>query len=184
MSFLAAPEGARRVKVYELCEERWVDRGTGYCTGRIERARKRREIPQEHGNGFLTVKSEEDNSTILLRSRINKEDEYQKQQETLIVWTGSTGVDMALSFQEAEGCREIWDFLLQVQNHLTPVNGSDEVLSDENETLVLILTPVTLPIPSLENLHQIETVVREASLSVGGRESLAKFVLHEVGDFN
>lgn len=28
--------------------------------------------------------------------------------ETLIVWTESTGTDMALSFQESEGCASIW----------------------------------------------------------------------------
>ena len=28
--------------------------------------------------------------------------------ETLIVWTESNGTDMALSFQEAEGCAAIW----------------------------------------------------------------------------
>jgi hypothetical protein len=28
--------------------------------------------------------------------------------ETLIVWTESNGTDMALSFQEAEGCAVIW----------------------------------------------------------------------------
>lgn len=29
--------------------------------------------------------------------------------ETLIVWTEpSTGIDMALSFQEADGCAQIW----------------------------------------------------------------------------
>ena len=28
--------------------------------------------------------------------------------DTLIVWTESSGVDMALSFQEADGCAAIW----------------------------------------------------------------------------
>lgn len=28
--------------------------------------------------------------------------------DTLIVWTETSGVDMALSFQEAEGCATIW----------------------------------------------------------------------------
>ena len=28
--------------------------------------------------------------------------------ETLIVWTESGGTDMALSFQESEGCASIW----------------------------------------------------------------------------
>ena len=28
--------------------------------------------------------------------------------DTLIVWTETSGIDMALSFQEAEGCAAIW----------------------------------------------------------------------------
>ncbi len=28
--------------------------------------------------------------------------------DTLIVWTDSNGTDMALSFQEADGCAAIW----------------------------------------------------------------------------
>lgn len=28
--------------------------------------------------------------------------------ETLIVWTDSDGLDMALSFQESEGCALVW----------------------------------------------------------------------------
>lgn len=28
--------------------------------------------------------------------------------DTLIVWTEQNGIDMALSFQEAEGCNAIW----------------------------------------------------------------------------
>jgi len=28
--------------------------------------------------------------------------------ETLIVWTDSDGLDMALSFQEADGCSLVW----------------------------------------------------------------------------
>lgn len=65
---------------------------------------------------------------MLLETRIVKDDGYQKQQglpskysdvsislesdtiltDTLIVWTETNGTDMALSFQEAEGCAVIW----------------------------------------------------------------------------
>jgi protein phosphatase-4 regulatory subunit 3 len=66
----------------------------------------------------------------LLQTKIGKDEGYQKQQgfypaisarknvffadvcitrpETLIVWTEPNGTDMALSFQEAEGCAVIW----------------------------------------------------------------------------
>ena len=38
--------------------------------------------------------------------------------ETLIVWTEPDGVDYALSFQEAEGCSEVWNFISEVQQHM------------------------------------------------------------------
>ena len=37
--------------------------------------------------------------------------------ETLIVWTEPDGTDWALSFQDVEGCTEIWDFIIEVQRH-------------------------------------------------------------------
>ena len=38
--------------------------------------------------------------------------------ETLIVWTEPDGTDFALSFQDLDGCGEIWDFIQEVQRHL------------------------------------------------------------------
>ncbi len=39
--------------------------------------------------------------------------------DTLIVWTEpSSQLDIALSFQDAEGCEDIWQFLCEVQQHL------------------------------------------------------------------
>lgn len=35
--------------------------------------------------------------------------------DTLIVWTETSGIDMALSFQEAEGCATIWLVLANLQ---------------------------------------------------------------------
>lgn len=69
--------------------------------------------------------------------------------ETLIVWTEPNGTDMALSFQEAEGCSAIWsvsifkistrradddprDFLSQVQQQLMAMAGPGNCLSWSN----------------------------------------------------
>ncbi|CAG8545835.1 4022_t:CDS:2, partial [Racocetra fulgida] len=46
----------------------------------------------------IIVRSEEDTTVLLLNSRIMKDHDYQKQQ----VWTEPNGLDLALSFQEAE----------------------------------------------------------------------------------
>lgn len=36
--------------------------------------------------------------------------------DTLIVWTEPDGVDYALSFQDPDGCMELWNFILEVQS--------------------------------------------------------------------
>lgn len=95
-----------RVKVYELKDNDWYDRGTGYCTG--EGFKEQFATALHHS---LIVRSEDDSGIILLDTRVEWDAAHQKQQDTLIVWTEPNGVDMALSFQEAEGCAEIWYFI-------------------------------------------------------------------------
>lgn len=76
----------------------------------------------------LVVRSEKEEGVSLLETKIYKNDIYQVQQgscrinietrlflfcisttDTLIVWTDpETDTDLALSFQEAAGCKEIW----------------------------------------------------------------------------
>jgi protein phosphatase-4 regulatory subunit 3 len=70
----------------------------------------------------IQVQSEEDPGRMLLETKVTRDDGYQKQQgtfacavapaadeaDTLIVWTDQNITDMALSFQEAEGCSAIW----------------------------------------------------------------------------
>ncbi|GKT80110.1 hypothetical protein ColTof4_12533 [Colletotrichum tofieldiae] len=94
----------KRVKVYELRNNDWFDRGTGFCTAAF--------MQTEEGqprDPRVIVESEDHPDRLLLETKICKEDGFQKQQETLIVWTEpSNGIDMALSFQEADGCALIW----------------------------------------------------------------------------
>ncbi|KAL2395173.1 Serine/threonine-protein phosphatase 4 regulatory subunit 3 [Exophiala dermatitidis] len=158
----------KRVKVYELRENDWFDRGTGFCTGQIINDEPR-----------IYVESEDHPERMLLETRILKEDGYQKQQDTLIVWTENNGTDnscdMALSFQEAEGCAVIWEFVQQVQQQLLSL--PDDGLSDD--ALDQISTSFTLNPPELSNLDEIEANIRQASLTQGGREALAKFLIKE-----
>ncbi|KAF8463834.1 component of IIS longevity pathway SMK-1-domain-containing protein [Kalaharituber pfeilii] len=165
------PTQPRRVKVYELKNNDWFDRGTGYCTGHLMD-----EIPH------IQVKSEEESDRLLLETRIIKDDGYQKQQETLIVWTEPNGTDMALSFQEPEGCAAIWEFVNNVQGMQAAAQGkcthkADELLSDDaNDALV---DSVMLPPPELRNLPDIENMIRQASTSSESRNSLGKFILSD-----
>ncbi|KAF1829273.1 DUF625-domain-containing protein [Decorospora gaudefroyi] len=151
----------KRVKVYELKNNDWFDRGTGFCKGVVTNPEEAR----------IIVLSEEDQTRQLLETRISKDDGYQKQQDTLIVWTEQNGTDMALSFQEPEGCASIWDFVNDVQSRLQALAQDD----------IDPISPILLPSPDLGNLHEIENHMRAANSTPGGREALAKFIL--AGDY-
>ena len=157
MALSTPPSERKRVKVYELRENDWFDRGTGFCntTCIVDKGR-------------IFVESEEDPERILLESRIKKEDSYQKQQDTLIVWTDNNGVDMALSFQEAEGCGMVCDAIGNVQQR--PLDEPEEIPPH----------PLSLPPPSLAALPQIEDIMRRAANQTQmGRDSMSKMIASE-----
>jgi protein phosphatase-4 regulatory subunit 3 len=52
--------------------------------------------------------------SLLLESKIQPHTAYQKQQDTLIVWSEADNYDFALSFQDKAGCDEIWEKICQV----------------------------------------------------------------------
>lgn len=99
----------RRVKLYALNADRqWDDRGTGHVSScYVERLK---------GTSLL-VRAESDGS-LLLESKIQPDTAYQKQQDTLIVWSEGDNFDLALSFQEKAGCDEIWEKICQVSKAL------------------------------------------------------------------
>lgn len=95
----------RRVKLYALNAERqWDDRGTGHVSSTY--------VDRLKGISLL-VRAESDGS-LLLESKIQPDTAYQKQQDTLIVWSEGDNFDLALSFQEKAGCDEIWEKICQV----------------------------------------------------------------------
>lgn len=134
----AVPDTRRRVKVYQLNDDRqWDDRGTGHVTAQTG--------PEETAS--LLVRSEAD-GTILLDSEIKNDTNYSKQQETLIVWSEDSS-DLALSFQERAGCEEIWERICQQQGRdpdaTDPLQSSDEEPEDDLE----------LPVPEIRNIASI-----------------------------
>ncbi|TKA79362.1 hypothetical protein B0A49_01009 [Cryomyces minteri] len=175
MALAALPVNDRkRVKVYELKNNDWYDRGTGFCVGQV--------LNQEEAR--IYVQSEDEPQRTLLQTKISKDDGYQKQQDTLIVWTEQNGVDMALSFQEAEGLAKIEkltlvhrDFVSEVQQRLTALHGpGDDGLSDD---VIDTFNTIMLPPPDLKNLAEVEAIMRNASSSPPGRDALAKFVMNQ-----
>ncbi|KAJ2972586.1 hypothetical protein NUW58_g9154 [Xylaria curta] len=163
----------RRVKVYELRNNDWFDRGTGFCTATFSASEDGHQRDAQ-----VIVESEDQPDRILLKTRICKEDGFHKQQETLIVWTEPTnGVDMALSFQEAEGCAMIWKFINSIQQQYNPSNNQDDSLSDD--LAMDVPNPISLPEVSMANLAEIESQMRVMSNTVNGRDALTKYVVAE-----
>ncbi|KAI6382098.1 hypothetical protein MCOR25_000974 [Pyricularia grisea] len=169
------PTDKRRVKVYELRNNEWYDRGTGFCTAAYIPISDSpdEDTPREPR---VIVESEDHPDRVLLDVRICKEDGFQQQQDTLLVWTEPTnGVDMALSFQEAEGCRLIWKFVSGVQSSFRGQMAHDDSLSDD---LALDAGP-SLPPPELASLPELEHSMRMMASSNTGREALTKCIMSE-----
>lgn len=147
---------------------------------------------------FLIVSQDLNTDAIMLKSRVVKEDVYQKQQETLVVWTEPDGTDMALSFQEAEGCMEVWEFIIEVQKHFhMNSNGPPDVLSDPPTPepgspssgefgvsalgmgAIMMTDPSNLnvPEPSLGTVQRIDGILKNVASKNGQlRENVAEWL--------
>ncbi|XP_008319552.1 serine/threonine-protein phosphatase 4 regulatory subunit 3B isoform X2 [Cynoglossus semilaevis] len=164
----------RRVKVYTLNEDRqWDDRGTGHVSSTF--------VERLKGTSLL-VRAESDGS-LLLESKISPNTAYQKQQDTLIVWSEADNYDLALSFQEKAGCDEIWEKICEVQGKdpalditQDPIDESEEERTDEiPETSHL----VELPPCELGRLEEIADLVTSVLSSPIRREKLALALMNE-----
>nr|XP_045002771.1 serine/threonine-protein phosphatase 4 regulatory subunit 3B isoform X2 [Jaculus jaculus] len=158
----------RRVKVYTLNEDRqWDDRGTGHVSSTY--------VEELKGMSLL-VRAESDGS-LLLESKINPNTAYQKQQDTLIVWSEAENYDLALSFQEKAGCDEIWEKICQVQGKDPSVEVTQDLI-DESEEERFEEMPETshlidLPMCELNKLEEIADLVTSVLSSPIRREKLA-----------
>lgn len=136
----------KRVKAYVLENNEWRDTGTGFCVGRLEK----NDIQEDDNRlrAFLVVNNEDAPEEILLKSRLEGNIEYQRQEETLIVWKDLAGHDIALSFEESVGCDVLCEFIVQVQRKLEHNISLVAVKSTENgvgSVHEIITGPVTLP---------------------------------------
>ncbi|KAL5113435.1 hypothetical protein ACEQ8H_008679 [Pleosporales sp. CAS-2024a] len=92
-----------RCKLYELKNNGWYDNGTGHA-----------KVVQDSLEQWNIVVWSEDDIRRLLLEPISGDSDFQKQQGSLIAWTTSKGVDMALSFSEPKGCDVVWLAIRQV----------------------------------------------------------------------
>lgn len=140
----------RRVKLYALNADRqWDDRGTGHVSSPyVDRLK----------GVSLQVRAESDGS-MLLESKIQADTAYQKQQETLIVWSEGDHYDLALSFQEKAGCDEIWAKICQVQGKDPSVEITQEVAEEDEERFEESSSDLELPTAEAENLDQLSELL-------------------------
>lgn len=160
----------RRVKVYMLSDT-WVDSGTGYCSGEI--------IDEKHP--YLSVKSEQNQEEELLRAKIEGNIQFQRQQDTLIVWTDLEGRNIALSFQEKEGCSSLCEFIIKVQREsISPEISLVSVITNdiEGDITELITGPIRYPpiSPKSSDLVIILSGLTENSNSLYFRQAITTFI--------
>lgn len=181
---------AHLAQVYELVGQRWVDQGTAFCFGQFQ---------EDSEHAHLIARSERNYSDIILSTPIRSTDVYQRQQgtlsptfafvvfslspETLIVWTEPNGADYALSFQDPEGCLEVWNFILDVQNH---INVSDEHALISSSPIVGPEPSVTisrngqLPAPQLGIIADIERAIKGFSKAPQVKDRLCEYIMRAV----
>ncbi|SCU98329.1 LAMI_0F14136g1_1 [Lachancea mirantina] len=134
----------KRVKVYVLEDNEWRDTGTGFCVGHLDGAC----VKNGENGAFLVVTDEELPDNVLLKSKLEGNIEYQRQEETLIVWKDLTCRDIALSFEESTGCDALCDFIVKIQKSvemnisLVAVRSNDDGMGSVHE---IITGPVNLP---------------------------------------
>ncbi|XP_032520992.1 serine/threonine-protein phosphatase 4 regulatory subunit 3 isoform X2 [Danaus plexippus] len=158
----------RRVKLYALNADRqWDDRGTGHVSSCF--------VERLKGTSLL-VRAESD-GTLLLESKIQPDTAYQKQQDTLIVWSEGDNFDLALSFQEKAGCDEIWEKICQVQGKDPSVEITQDIVEESEDErfdeMSDSVQPVELPACEMGRLEDISELVNSCLVSPARKDKLA-----------
>jgi len=165
----------RRVKLYALdADGQWDDKGTGHVSSNyVERLK----------GISLLVRAESDGS-LLLESKIQPDTAYQKQQETLIVWSEGENYDLALSFQEKAGCDEIWEKICQVQGKDPSVDFTQDIVEESEDERCFdeisdSVPTIDLPPCEIGKLEEISELVSSCLPSPVRREKLASAIENE-----
>ncbi|KAJ1969013.1 Platinum sensitivity protein [Dispira parvispora] len=145
-----------RVKLYELVDQRWMDKGTGYCSCVFIDSIK------DH---CIIVHSELDDS-MLLSTPVQSDTQYQLQQDSLIVWRDTNGCDVALSFQTHQGCMDIWGQICDIQRNYR----------DQDNEPWRTLDTLELPTPTVGNLDKIIDLISQANVAPFRRDLLTAYI--------
>ncbi|CAP22774.2 Protein CBR-SMK-1 [Caenorhabditis briggsae] len=181
-------DASNRVKLYVLCDQRiWEDRGTGHVVTHQLTAEDG--APSNAGNTMVLVRLEGKSEPIhitkcilnkqivgknILESRILMDTVYQKQQETLIVWSETDCMDLALSFQEKSGCEELWQKICEVQGR--DPGDPDATFDDGDDSDIgeMSSSSSRLQLPPIEigRLSELDAILHMHLASNSAREKM------------
>ncbi|XP_029786376.1 protein PPP4R3C [Suricata suricatta] len=161
------------VKVYSLNgDQQWDNLGTGQVSSTYV---------EELQGVCLRVQSDS-SEALILESKINSSTPYQRQQETLIIWSEAENHGLALYFQDAEGCQKIWEDICQAQGKDPSVDLTENIL-DELEFDDLLGSSYVFDLPNCElsKLEEISDFVTSVLHEPTFKERLA--LILENGDY-
>ena len=187
------PSPGWRVKLYQLNNDgQWDDHGTGKVSCRHS---------SNDSGAYLIVMSEDtENGPVqqLFHGKVAVHNNiYQRQRDTIITWQQpDTMVDLALSFQDVEGCQDIWDALQKCQlpcNIENDSGGLEGASQATNASEVVKKHSLNargqqgdfsqLPAIAEENLDSIANVIESCMSQPHARHSLVQYLLEGNGAY-
>ncbi|ACI64719.1 hypothetical protein THAPS_269314, partial [Thalassiosira pseudonana CCMP1335] len=155
-----------RVKLYRLnMDGTWDDCGTGRI--QFYYARQNHNQMQQQCGGQLGQSGE-----VLLRTRVLLHDAYQCQGGNIITWCEPERRNLALSFQDNAGCKDIWQHILDVQwsdlDSIVDVIAGGQIQQREDLLIFLSQSDCAYIKALLQLFH-----VGEENLEYGGLATLA-----------
>ncbi|XP_024425584.2 protein PPP4R3C [Desmodus rotundus] len=153
------------VKLYAVNDHmQWQNQGTGYVTS-----------VDKQSEGVSLLVTSESSGSLLLESKILPDTPYQKPKDTLIVWSEAENHGMALSFQDAAGCQEIWEVICRIQGKDSLVSITQDLLNDAGTSEETLKTDNRDGLPNCElgELEKIATFVISAFSSSDSKRKVA-----------
>jgi hypothetical protein len=116
-----------RAKLYQLNDRGdWDDRGTGMVCC----------VYSESLRGPVVAVTAEETGIVLLESQVSAESVYQRQGDTIVTWNDCRfGLDLALSFEDVGGCKEIYERILTLHDTVGSTDESRDDGEGEDEGL-------------------------------------------------
>ena len=181
----------KRVKVYQLNDVgQWDDKGTGQVSilhphsplmcieVKAERDSADQPPPPSQPVTSAAASTTALSSLTLLHHRIVDGQDYQRQGDTIITWCeNSTGLDLALSFQDTDGCTAIWSLITALQQ----TSEAELVVPDRHSIGAEEEVSLSLPAVSVESLE--EMVAKTTVTSAAQKDYMAAALMRDNGAY-